>query len=51
MEAATIAAIATPSGLGGIGIIRISGPEALKILGKRNGAKTLYPERGEVCSG
>ena len=33
MEDATIAAIATPSGLGGIGIIRISGPEALKILG------------------
>lgn len=28
----TIAAIATPSGIGGIGIIRISGPEALPIL-------------------
>jgi tRNA modification GTPase len=34
MEVSTIAAIATPSGLGGIGIIRISGPEALKILGR-----------------
>lgn len=30
----TIAAIATPSGTGGIGIIRISGPEALPILRK-----------------
>ena len=28
----TIAAIATPPGTGGIGIIRISGPEALSIL-------------------
>lgn len=28
----TIAAIATPRGLGGIGIVRISGPHALKIL-------------------
>jgi tRNA modification GTPase len=28
----TIAAIATPAGVGGIGIIRISGPEALPIL-------------------
>lgn len=31
MNTDTIAAIATPSGIGGIGIIRISGPEALKI--------------------
>ena len=30
----TIAAIATPAGEGGIGIIRISGPEAEEILGK-----------------
>jgi len=30
----TIAAIATPSGEGGIGIIRISGPEAKDILGR-----------------
>lgn len=33
MEVSTIAAIATPSGYGGIGVIRISGPEALKTLG------------------
>jgi tRNA modification GTPase len=30
----TIAAIATPTGSGGIGIIRISGPDSLSILGK-----------------
>jgi tRNA modification GTPase len=30
----TIAAIATPTGSGGIGIIRISGPRTLKILGR-----------------
>lgn len=36
----TIAAIATPLGPGGIGIIRISGPEALKIL-----KKVFIPQR------
>lgn len=30
----TVAAIATPSGMGGVGIIRISGKEALTIIGK-----------------
>lgn len=30
----TIAAVATPPGEGGIGIIRISGPDALKIVGR-----------------
>ena len=33
MELSTIAAIATPPGAGGIGIIKISGPEAVKIAG------------------
>lgn len=33
MAPSTIAAIATPPGAGGIGIIKISGPEALKIAG------------------
>jgi len=33
MEPSTIAAIATPPGAGGIGIIKISGPEAVKIAG------------------
>ena len=30
----TIAAISTPAGLGGIGIVRISGDDALKITKK-----------------
>ncbi|MCJ7833040.1 MAG: tRNA uridine-5-carboxymethylaminomethyl(34) synthesis GTPase MnmE, partial [Deltaproteobacteria bacterium] len=33
----TIAAISTPVGIGGIGIIRISGPRAMAI------AQTLFP--------
>jgi len=33
MEPSTIAAIATPPGAGGIGIVKISGPEAVKIAG------------------
>ena len=41
----TIAAIATPYGESGIGIVRISGPEAKRIAGKifrpRRGPKTL----------
>ncbi len=46
MENSTIAAIATPPGAGGIGIIRISGPEALKILGR-----IFLPHNGCVSSG
>ena len=30
----TIAAIATPPGTGGVGIVRVSGPEALALLKK-----------------
>jgi len=37
----TIAAISTPLGEGGIGIVRISGPEALKISGKIFKAKRI----------
>jgi tRNA modification GTPase len=39
MDNSTIAAIATPSGRGGIGIIKISGPEAVSI------AKTIFHPR------
>jgi len=46
MDVSTIAAIATPSGPGGIGIIRISGPEALKILGC-----LFRPRRSDLRSG
>ena len=37
----TIAAIATPMGRGGIGIVRISGPEARQVL-----ERVLYPRAG-----
>ncbi|VAW36149.1 tRNA-5-carboxymethylaminomethyl-2-thiouridine(34)synthesis protein MnmE, partial [hydrothermal vent metagenome] len=40
----TIAAIATPPGLGGIGIIRISGPAALNIL------KKIFIPKSSSCS-
>jgi tRNA modification GTPase len=40
----TIAAIATPPGVGGIGIVRISGPEALKI-GESLTAANLQPNQ------
>ena len=39
----TIAAIATAPGLGGIGVIRLSGPEALRIGLKLSGRRTLTP--------
>ena len=54
-ELDTIAAIATPYGEGGIGIVRISGPEAKKIAEKifrpRRGIATLVPHHiryGEI---
>lgn len=37
MNKDTIAAIATPSGQGGVGIIRVSGPEAIKLAEKISG--------------
>ena len=39
----TIAAVATPPGIGGIGIIRISGPDALSIL-----RRLFYPHGGHT---
>jgi tRNA modification GTPase len=51
----TIAAISTPLGVGGIGIVRISGPQAREILGKvfrrRRGRGPLFSHRlylGEI---
>ena len=34
MDGDTIAAIVTPAGEGGVGVLRISGPEALSVLAK-----------------
>jgi len=42
----TIAAISTPIGQGGIGIVRLSGPEALAIA-----RKLFVPARGELADG
>ncbi len=39
----TIAAIATPAGTGGVGVIRISGPEAQAIAGKLTSLTALKP--------
>lgn len=41
----TIAAISTPRGEGGVGIVRISGDEALNIL-----EKIFYPKSGKIIS-
>ena len=48
-RADTIAAIATPPGQGGIGIVRISGPAAPAIARRITGAKPL-PRRAQFCS-
>ena len=44
----TIAALATPSGRGGIAIVRISGPEALTI-GKRISGISPEPRQAHTC--
>ncbi|WP_131778339.1 tRNA uridine-5-carboxymethylaminomethyl(34) synthesis GTPase MnmE [Legionella bozemanae] len=46
----TIVAIATPPGRGGVGIIRLSGPEAYTIAYSLNGNKPLTPRRAAFCS-
>lgn len=46
----TIAAIATPPGRGGVGIIRLSGPQAYTIAHSLNGNKPLSPRMATFCS-
>src|SRR6266404_144611 len=46
MQNDTIAAIATPPGIGGVGVIRVSGPEAFAIvlpLFRQPGGRTSLP--------
>lgn len=50
MNSDTIVAIATPPGRGGVGIIRISGPDAYRIATKLNGNKNLIPRNALFCS-
>jgi tRNA modification GTPase len=49
MDSSTIAAIATPAGEGGIGVVRISGPEAAgiayRVFRRNSKAITLNPKR------
>lgn len=50
MSVDTIVAIATPPGRGGVGIVRISGPDAYAIVLKLNGNKALPPRLATFCS-
>src|SRR5688572_3453363 len=44
----TIVAIATPAGRGGIGVVRISGPEALRVAGALTGRETFGPRHATL---
>ena len=48
-EFETISAIATPLGAGGVGVIRLSGSDAFKIIEKIFSKKELQP--GRICHG
>ncbi|HAT1771811.1 TPA: tRNA uridine-5-carboxymethylaminomethyl(34) synthesis GTPase MnmE [Legionella pneumophila] len=50
MSVDTIVAIATPPGRGGVGIVRISGPNAYAIALCLNGNKALQPRLATFCS-
>ncbi|KTD11828.1 GTPase [Legionella gratiana] len=50
MVTETIVAIATPPGRGGVGILRLSGPEAYSIAVTLNGNKLLQPRLATFCS-
>ncbi len=50
MQTETIVAITTPPGRGGVGIIRLSGPEAYSIALSLNGNKTLQPRMATFSS-
>lgn len=50
MQVETIAAIATPPGRGGVGIIRLSGPLAYAIGLQLNGQQSIIPRQIHYCS-
>ncbi len=50
MASDTIAAIATPPGRGGVGVIRLSGPQAYSIALQLNAKKDLTPRVAKYCS-
>lgn len=45
----TIAAISTPAGVGGIAVVRISGPDALSVALKHLSVALLEPRRATYC--
>jgi len=45
----TIVAVATPPGVGGIGVVRLSGPEAVGIAGALTGGLTLRPRHAHYA--
>ena len=45
----TIAAVSTPPGVGGIAVVRLSGPEALAIALRHLGVDSLQPRRATYC--
>lgn len=49
-QADTIAAIATPAGSGGVGIIRISGTQARQIASQISGIKQFKPRYAQFCT-
>ncbi|MBL1353350.1 MAG: tRNA uridine-5-carboxymethylaminomethyl(34) synthesis GTPase MnmE [Zetaproteobacteria bacterium] len=50
LESTTIAAIATPLGRGGIGMIRLSGSEALTIAKKLSSREVIKPRFAHLCA-
>ncbi|MCR9192351.1 MAG: tRNA uridine-5-carboxymethylaminomethyl(34) synthesis GTPase MnmE [Gammaproteobacteria bacterium] len=50
MPSTTIVAIATPPGQGGLGIVRVSGPEALAIATRLTRAQHFTPRAAQFCS-
>lgn len=50
MASETIIAIATPPGRGGVGILRLSGPQSYSIALKLNQDKTLEPRLARFCA-
>ncbi len=45
----TIVAIATPRGRGGIGVVRISGPDAVRVAGRVTGVARFEPRRATLA--
>ena len=45
----TIVAVATPAGVGGIAVVRLSGPDALPLALRHLSAATLAPRRATYC--